>query len=415
MAAAEAKPVTYSSMLRTSPRHHQLFVATVVAQCLCILIERAWLFAYANLASDADARQAVYFLVVIALSTVFVLYFAVHSMLQANAFETVAFFVASALLLGRLAAEYVSKNDECAEDLSRGPLLNPQSICVGFLGFSVFFVCLAMGFTNFIFRDLAWVRYKAIGADVLTRRMYKLYELFSAVRKLDLQFSLITLVTGLVFFVPPQSPAGAAALAANIALFALEIVWERLGDRGIKGEEPRALYAFWALSPLLPAFIVAVAADTFASNASPCGDQLGGLLARATKCSLRTTIAIMGVLAILTRVATVVCSVVLYLNFGPNYIGLRRIIMGDRKSKFQHAAREMADFGGAAAVANPVTTLSWGGTGAAVASGPGRPSASEGPDVAAVSARAQRVGQLAKVSTVAPPAPASLPAPPTSL
>ena len=35
--------------------------------------------------------------------------------------------------------------------------------------------------------------------------------------------------------------------------------WERLGDHGVKGESPRHLWAFWALSPLLPAFVVGVA------------------------------------------------------------------------------------------------------------------------------------------------------------
>ncbi len=36
-------------------------------------------------------------------------------------------------------------------------------------------------------------------------------------------------------------------------------------DAGIKGESPHPLWAFWALSPLLPCFIVAIAADALAN------------------------------------------------------------------------------------------------------------------------------------------------------
>ena len=44
--------------------------------------------------------------------------------------------------------------------------------------------------------DLRWTKYKAVGADPDTRRVYLRYELFSAMRKLDVQFSLIILVGG---------------------------------------------------------------------------------------------------------------------------------------------------------------------------------------------------------------------------
>jgi hypothetical protein len=318
------------TLLRNSPWHHQAFVAVVVVQCAFLLAERAWLFSVTDLSSEAALRQAVYFLLVLCLSALFVLYFAVHSVLQANAFETAAFIVASLLLLARLAAEYFQRSDECAT-------AGAQLVCAGFLGASLILVFLALGFTVSIYRDLAWKRYKAIGAEVATREMYQLYEIFSAVRKLDVQFSLITLITGLVFLVGGSGgtsagggsggAATAAQLAANVLLFAVELAWERLGDAGIKGESPHHLWAFWALSPLLPCFIVAIAADALTNADS-------ALLARAATGSLRYTIAAMGALAILNRLATVACSAFLYRNFGPRYVGLRRIIMSDRKVKF---------------------------------------------------------------------------------
>ena len=326
LAADPEPPTTYLTLLRNSPRHHQAFFLSVALQIVCIVTERLWLFAATDLADGAKLRQAVWFLLILVLSTLFVGYFAVHSVLQTNAVETAAFFIASLLLLSRLAVEFFNRADEC-------DTAQTQAVCAAFLGLSTFFIIAAMCFTGTMFRDLEWKRYKAIGAEVGTRRMYKLYELFSAVRKLDLQFSLIALVTGLVFFV--RNPAGdiaTYALVANVALFGVEVAWERLGARGIKDESARALYGFWALSALLPSAIIAVAADAVSG---------GDVLLREASPSVRTTIAVMGALAVVNRIATVACSVALFYNFGPNYVGLRRIIMGDRKSKFNSRMRNL--------------------------------------------------------------------------
>ena len=429
-AAALSAPVTYLTLLRAAPCHHQLFVATVVAQCVCVLLERAWLFASSDL-SPEGVRQACYFLLVIALSALFVVYFAVHSVLQANAFETAAFFVASLLLLVRLAVEYFNRSDECASN-------NGQTVCAVFLAASIIFVVAAMCFTSFIFRDLQWKRYKAIGAEVSTRRMYMLYELFSAVRKLDLQFSLITLVTGLVFLDVRSNEAAIGAIVANVLLFVVELAWERLGDLGIKGESPHHLWAFWALSPLLPCFILGIAVDTLTSSVPV-------LKLSAYTGSLRATIAVMGVLAVLNRGATVLCTALLYANFGPNYVGLRRVIMGDRKGRFHSrrasfahedasssaAAASAAAVGGASSVvvvANVAATAAAAAAAAAAASGgdilsgPGRPAplSSSAAAAAVAAARADRVAQLAGARTVsggaaaaaAAPAPVAAAAPP---
>ena len=379
------------TMLRNSPWHHQAFVAVVVVQCASLLAERAWLFSVTDLTNEASLRQAVYFLLVLCLSALFVLYFAVHSVLQANAFETAAFIVASLLLMARLAAEYFQRSDECAT-------AGAQLVCAGFLGASLVLVFLALGFTVSIYRDLAWKRYKAIGAEVATREMYRLYEIFSAVRKLDVQFSLITLITGLVFLVGGSGgsagggsggAATAAQLAANVLLFAVELAWERLGDAGIKGESPHHLWAFWALSPLLPCFIVAIAADAL-TNADSV------LLARAATSNLRYTIAAMGALAILNRLATVACSVFLYRNFGPRYVGLRRIIMSDRKVKFNSRkasyARDTVGPPGAGAGAG--AGAGGAGSGAASAGGAGGAGAGDAAANAAVAGPAAGVGAL---------------------
>jgi hypothetical protein len=313
--------ISYWTLLKNSPRHHQFFFATVLVQCLCVVLERCLLIL--NTKAE-NVRQDVWFFLVIMISVGFVGYFAVHSVLQTNAFETAAFFFASLLLITRLAVEYANNSDECANQ--------SRVLCGVFLGVNLVFIIAAMAFTQIMYKDLEWKRYKAIGAEVSTRRMYKLFELFSALRKLDLQFSLIALITGLTFFVQGSTVTSTIALSVNCVLFIIELAWERLGDSGIKGEEPKALFGFWALSGALPICIILSTIDVISNGTN-------GLFGDASW-SVRATIVVMGILAIVNRVATVVCSVLLFRNFGPNYVGLRRIIMGDRKGKFNQRAQQ---------------------------------------------------------------------------
>jgi hypothetical protein len=328
------EPITYLQMMRDSPSHHKIFLLMVVLQVLCNVVERIVLFslfltndATASLnekAYEAALRGSLYFLLIILLSACFVGYFGIHAILQTNAFEMAAFFFASLMLIIRLALEFLSKSDnECTG--------GNEVLCASFLTVAVFFVAVAMGFTLAIYRDLEWKRYKAIGAEVTTRRMYRLFELFSAVRKLDLQFSMVTLVTGLVFFwdALDKDSRDEIAIGINISLFAVELAWERLGVLGVRSENALMLYFFWAFSFGLPGFILYVLLNKdhlFNLILDPkFGDRF---------VEVQVTIAVMAVLAVLNRVATVVCSVLLYVNFGPNYVGLRRIIMSDRRSKF---------------------------------------------------------------------------------
>lgn len=332
--------VTYLTLMRNSPLRHKIFFALTLLQCLCIIIERIWLFvktlehAGGVDLNDGVVRTAIYFLVIIVMSSMFVGYFAIHSVLQTNKYEMTAFFVSSLLLIARLAFEFTNDREDDQTDECGAPGSEEFTVCAVFFSLALFFVVAAMAFTTSMYKDLEWKRYKAIGAEVNTRRMYNLYEMFSAVRKLDLQFSLITLVTGIVFFT--LSPAGdkaSYALITNLLLFVVELLWERLGDWGVKGENACCLVGFWSLSVLLPTFIIGICVDVVMS-----GDQgVPSLLDLAYGKSVEFTIATMAVAAILNRIATVVCSVILYANFGPNYVGLRRIIMSDRKGKFNRS------------------------------------------------------------------------------
>jgi hypothetical protein len=271
-----------------------------------------------------------------------------------------AFFFSSLILVTRLSLEYANKSDEC--DGATG-----YAVCAAFLSIALFFIIVAAGFTISMYRDLKWKRYKALGASSATHRIYAMYERFSAVRKLDFQFSLLTLVTGVCFFAaaPEAGPLAVPALGVNVALFVVELAWEHLGDYGVKRESRAMLGGFWALSGLLPAYIIGVLIE----NARD-----GRLFSLAVSRSVRLTIFLIGIVNIVIRLATVLISVLLFRRFGPDFVPLRRIIEGDKNSKFDRArvARRLdaraatdggiemqprAGAGGAVVAANPLAAL----------------------------------------------------------
>jgi len=320
-AAAGALSPSYWRMAVTSPPLHKAFLGLTALQVVVVLAERATLASFAAAAPGGDAREEAYFGLVISLTAVFAAYFAGHAMLTANYWEMAAAAAANVLLLARVGVEFVNREaGEC--DALPG-------VCAGFLASEVALIAGSLGLAVGVGRDLAWKRYKAIGADGATRAMYRTYELWSAARKLDIQFSLLTLLTGFVFFRPAGASAVSTwALGVNAGLLAVEAGWEWAGNRAVKTEDAYLMYVFWMTSAFLPVYIVSVAVDAFTDAA---------LLDGAPSASVRVTIGVMSALTLANRAATVGLSVVLFRAFGPKYVALRRLIATDRRGLFDRA------------------------------------------------------------------------------
>ena len=309
------------ALLRESPRRHQAFAALVVAQLLLLLVERAYLFSasFPKLRALGEEREALWFFLIIVVSAGFVGYFALHSMVETNGYELAMYAVSSLLLVARIGVEFGNRSDECAD--------GRDAVCGVFLALALACMAAALALSWGMREDLQWKRYKALGAQVATNEIYRRYELFTALRTLDVQFSLLMLVTGFVFVVnePAAGPRAGAATGVLVALVLVEGAWDALGARGVDREHFCALAAFWALSAATPLAMLLLLLET----------QLEGrLLSAAPSASVRWTIFLMGVCAVGTRAGTVGVSALLYKNFGPNYVALRRIIEGDRRAQF---------------------------------------------------------------------------------
>jgi len=311
----------YARLLRESPRRHQAFAALVVLQLFLLLVERAFLFSasFAKLRALGEEREALWFFLIIVVSAGFVGYFALHSMVETNGYELVMYAASSILLVARIGVEFGNRADECAD--------GRDAVCGAFLGLALACMAAALALSWGMREDLQWKRYKALGAQVATNEIYRRYELFNALRALDVQFSLLMLVTGFVFIVgePAAGPRAGAATGALIALVLVEGAWDALGARGVDREHLPSLAAFWALSAATPLGLLLLLLESLLE---------GKLLSAALADSVRWTIFLMGVCAVCTRAGTVAVSALLFKNFGPNYVALRRIIEGDRRAQF---------------------------------------------------------------------------------
>ena len=332
-------------LIRVSPTKDRVFVALVLTQVFLTLVERVWLYSFSFTPGSGGGRssspgspffrESLWVFLAISTTACYVAYFALSSLLYTNYVEMLMYLVTSMVLLGRLLAEAVARSDECeGSNLAACyTLLVLIGLCV--LG--------AMGLSSSMMQELRVKRHKALGARTATQRVYFLYEVYAAVRTLDFQFALVTLITGLVFLTSTRAgPYAPLAVGLNVALLLCELAWNWLGREGIRRERAKLLWGFWALSPLLPAFILAVALETGTS---------GLLLVEAEGQTLRATIFVVGLLTIACRLATVALSYALYTLFGPDYVQLRRIIESDRSIVFQRRRANYAPTAAAVAAA----------------------------------------------------------------
>ena len=227
----------YYGIIRHSPWYHQLFVCLVLVQLFFTVVERSVLLALAAATTDAF-----YFWGILVISALFATYYGVHSILAVNYLELAAFRIVTFWMMIRIILEFVNREEECSNG-------SGAALCLAFMLIAIVLNIVTFALTVWMLPDLKWKRYKAIGSEVHTQTMYRRFEMFSAVRKVDLQFSIITLFTGIVFCATSLRLRTAQfTLGANIVVFLVEGVWEVVGDRAVKREHELFMYAFWSLS-----------------------------------------------------------------------------------------------------------------------------------------------------------------------
>jgi len=171
-----------------------------------------------------------------------------------------------------------------------------------------------------MFTDLRWIKYKAIGTDKRLRAMYLRYELFSAVKKLDVQFSLVVLATGLVFYRNSRLEIIFAVL--NGLLVFVELGWEVLANRAVKRASKAYAAAFFVVSLPMPALVIAV--SVLAKGDYPIFDGAKAVGAEDEVVGLLLC-------AVVNRAVTMFCMGWMMTSFGtPDYDDLVRLFRSQK-------------------------------------------------------------------------------------
>jgi len=120
------------------------------------------------------------------------------------------------------------------------------------------------------------------------------------------------------------------AFGTSLALIPIEILWDVFAKAAIRlgRDDVWYMFAFWALSVFLPAFICSMASVILNDD---------GILGTVTL-EVKITVAVFSFLALLNRLGTVLCSLLLYWSFDlPQYTVLQRIISGSRVGGFNRS------------------------------------------------------------------------------
>ncbi len=298
-----------------------------------LLIERLYSTTYAYTsyigsdAFDVQLDEMWMFLMMVA-TAIFMAWFGVESIVKANAFEIGAFVGTSAFLIVRQTSDYVcylnnSSNLE-QDKLDCGtPGLSIPAIHSLFIATTLCNVA-ELILSAVMVPDLRWTKYKAIGSDNSIRGLYKKYELFSSVRKMDLQFSVLLVISGMVFF-SHKTRDQETGLAPTLLLAVTEVVWDRVGVHAIKRGDEWTLFMFWALSLVLPVYVSSVALVSL-DNSNQYFDDIRQGQDGSARPDRLVKIAVLAISCVLNRISTVVTSFLLYRHFGTDrYRALQRV------------------------------------------------------------------------------------------
>jgi len=343
----------FQKVLLSAPLSQKAFVATTLLHISLLLIERVYstIYAYAAYAGkDATDVQLdeVWMLTMMFATAVFMAWFGIESIVKANAFEIGAYVGTSAFLMIRQLSDYVCYLDNSStssETLNCGsPGLSIAVVHILFATTTLLNV-VELGLCVIMVPDLRWTKYKAIGSDNTVRGLYKRYELFSSVRKMDLQFSVLLVISGLVFF-SHKTQDQETGLAPTALLAVTELVWDRVGVHAIKKGDEWAVYMFWALSLILPMYVSSVAFVSF-DNDNAYFDELRRGQDGSERPDRLTKVAVLAIACVLNRISTVVVSLLLYQDFGSDkYKALQRLFsLGFKKYGVQRLGGEASGGG----------------------------------------------------------------------
>jgi hypothetical protein len=184
-------------------------------------------------------------------------------------YEVFCFAISSVLLSFRVFFEWLINADEC-----KGA--SQEMTCLIFFIVTASFSVIHWYLAYRIYKVIRWQIYKGVGAlqqvrdlwgvcgwryrcscsaasSMQTKAVYDTYLKFSSAKLLDVQFAVLILFTGFIFFHTHLD-----AMIPLIILIVTEPIWIVLGYYGFRKEKKWAMNAFLIMAVLLPLYIVYV-------------------------------------------------------------------------------------------------------------------------------------------------------------
>jgi len=194
--------------------------------------------------SPDDTYYAVLFTIV----SIFIAYFAIHSVVTENHIELFAFMLATVLLTFYVFYQFfIGKAGTEQEKLI---------VLIRFIAMCVFFPANILG-GYLVYRQFGWRMYKIIGASVELTRLYRNYQVFVSLVKTDLEIFFVgTLLVQFFVLDTSNTKKLIIEIIVNTCVVILSLVWVAIGWVGVRKESNTLMKIFLFLSIVEPAFVI---------------------------------------------------------------------------------------------------------------------------------------------------------------
>ena len=198
--------------------------------------------------SNADNHSiAIFFTLNVLFSALILLYFAIDAAVDENEYQLFSFVLVSLLVLLRVVYSFVAANTL----KSHKRAYDPHVVLAGF-AIEIIFEGVTCLFAYHLYKSFGWKIFKTVGTDALLVEMFRFYQQFVSVLKLDVQFSVMSAFMQLFFFTFYKD----YSQIATWIWIVLTCLLSYLLLRKVREENTGYVFAFVAFSLLMPIYAI---------------------------------------------------------------------------------------------------------------------------------------------------------------
>jgi len=269
-----------------SPIVRKLFLATITVEVLAVV--------GLTIAIMKTGQSAIELGIVLIVLWLFLLYFAIDGVVNENKFALVGFIVATLVECFYVIYQFIKKPTERKQHT----VLARFVIVLALTSINLFLSWIVL-------KSFGWKLYKKVGADSVLVAMYKTYQKFTTVLRIDLLAQvLLALMAGIYIFTEDQQGfIQGPEFIVDVIAVVLNFGWVVLGWQAIRRENIPLLWAFITTALVAPVYIIVkgvLLRDKFAH-----GDSF-----------YLIPIIIVGVFTVITRISVLIWTFLTWRNFG---------------------------------------------------------------------------------------------------